>query len=141
MGVHCSLRPLPMVCFAWGLKITICFQIESYCAEINESDESEARQCLNVTDTTINPPSPVILEPTVEGDFICKDKPLFYSFSCTLYGKDLIWYFDGVIVKSFLPNDTVGNKFSVFQYPSSAPYYSITAVLTQFSNAIDYQQI
>ena len=88
-----------------------------------------------MTDTIIDPPFPVILEATAEGDFICKDKPLFYSFSCTVYGKDLIWHFDDVIVKSFLPNDTVGAKFRVFQYPSSAPYYSITAVLTQFSNA------
>ena len=123
-----------MICFAWGLKITTCFQIESYCAEINESDESEARQCLNVTDTTINPPSPVILEATAEGDFICKDKPLFYSFSCTLYGYDLIWYFNELLT-SYLPNDNDTDCIRVFPYPLSAPYYTITVVLTQFSNA------
>jgi hypothetical protein len=89
-----------------------------------------------VTDTTINPPSPIILEATVEDDFICMDKPPLYSFSCTLYGYDLIWYFDNVTVSSFLPGDTrCQNKFKVFQYPPSAPLYNITAVLTQVSNA------
>ena len=70
----------------------------------------------------------------MEGDFICEDRPPLYSFSCTLYGNELIWYFDDEIVKSFLPNDTVGN-FWVVQYPPSAPYYNITAVLTQVSTA------
>ena len=69
----------------------------------------------------------------MEGDFICKDKPLLYSFSCTLYGYDLVWYFDDEIVTAFLPNDM--DRFRVFQYPRSAPTYNITAVLTQVSNA------
>ena len=99
------------------------------------SNESQARECLNVTDVTINPPSPVILEATLEGDFVCKDKPLLYSFSCTLYGYDLLWYFDDDIVTSFLPNDTDSSKFRVYQYPQSAPLYNITAVLTQVSTA------
>ena len=87
-------------------------------------------------DESINPPSPVILEATVEDDFICKDKPLLYSFSCTLYGYDLIWYFDDEIVTSFHPNDTVGDRFRIYEYPQSAPdnlLYNITAVLTQVS--------
>jgi hypothetical protein len=89
-----------------------------------------------VTDTAINPPSPVVLEATVESNFICKDKPLLYSFSCTLYGYDLVWYFDDEIVTAFLPNDTFGNSLiRVFQYPPSAPVYNITAALTQVSTA------
>ena len=88
-------------------------------------------------DVTVNPPSPINLKATVEGDFICKDKPLLYSFSCTLYGYDLIWHFDNEIVTAFLPNDTAqfGNNFRVFQYPLSAPKYNITAVLIQLSTA------
>ena len=104
-------------------------------AVINDNDDSQARECLNVTDTVINPPSPIILESTVEGDFVCEDRPPLYSFSCTLYGYDLIWYLDDEIVTSFLPDDLVGNKFRVYQYPPSAPYYNITAVLTQVSIA------
>jgi hypothetical protein len=86
-----------------------------------------------VTDTTINPPSPIILETTVEDDFICKDKPVFYSFSCTLYGFSLVWYFDNETLTSFHPNDK--DHIRVFQYPPSAPIYNITTVLTQVSNA------
>ena len=118
-----------MICFAWGLKIATCFQIESYRAD----GELQARECLNVTDTTIDPPSPVILEASVEGDFICKDKPPHYFFSCTLYGKDLIWYFNNELVPltSFHITHNM-SRFRIFQYP---PYYSITVVLTQVSNA------
>ena len=89
-----------------------------------------------MTDLTINPPSPVILEATVEDDFICKDKPVLYSFSCTLYGYDLIWYFDNEAVTAFLPEDSMaGDIFRVYQYPQSAPLYNITAVLSQVSEA------
>ena len=86
-----------------------------------------------MTDTNINPPSPVILETTAEGDFICKDKPLLYSFSCTLYGFNLIWYFDNEILTAFQANDM--DHLRTFQYPSSAPIYNITVVLTQVSTA------
>ena len=122
-----------MVCFTWGLKITTCFQIDFYRAD----GELQARECLNVTDTTIDPPSPVILDASVEGDFICKDKPLHYFFSCTLYGNDLIWYFNNELVPLTSFHNIITpnmSRFSprIFQYP---PYYSITAVLTQVSNA------
>ena len=71
----------------------------------------------------------------MEGDFICKDKPLLYSFSCTLYGLSLIWYFDDETLTSFHPNESEVERFRVFQYPPSAPIYNITAVLTQVSTA------
>ena len=72
----------------------------------------------------------------MEGDFICKDKPLFYSFSCTLYGNDLIWYFNEIILISYLHDDNDTDCIRVIPYPLSAPYYyNITVVLTQVSNA------
>ena len=105
----------------------MCFSID---AVIN--DEHQARECLNIMNKTINPPSPVILEATIEDKFICETKPLLYSFSCTLYGYDLIWYFNNETVTVFHPNDMTGDKVSK-SYPESAPVYNITAVLTQIS--------
>ena len=56
--------------------------------------------------------------------------PSLYSYSCILYGNDLIWYFNDEKVGGFLPDDSVGHNF-VRSYPKSAPVYNVTAVLTQ----------
>ena len=75
-----------------------------------------------------------MLESTIANDkFICKDKPTLYTFSCTLYGDDLIWYFNREKVTAFLPHDLVGHTFGM-SYPPSAPVYNITAMLTLVSN-------
>ena len=114
--------------------IIILYGISESLAVIN--DEYQARECLNITDESINPPSPVILEATVEDDFICENKPLLYSFSCTLYGNNLIWYFNNEAVAGFLPQDTVGDAFRVYVYESGPDkLYNITAILTQVSTA------
>lgn len=96
------------------------------CADIN--DEDLARQCLNLTNTNIN--SPIVLESTIKGDFICQKHTPLYTFSCTLYSGDLIWYFNNETVTAFLPGDQIGDTVRI-SYPESAPLYNITAVLTQ----------
>jgi hypothetical protein len=95
------------------------------------NNESQARECLNVTDTTIKPPYPIILGAIMEDNFICKDKPLLYSFSCTLYGYDLIWHFGNETLTTFQSGDE--DHLRIFSYPPSAPIYNISTVLTQVS--------
>ena len=98
-------------------------------------DEQQARRCLNLqtnqTDLTTQVPLPVVLKSTIEdGGFICKNKLSFYSFSCSVYGSDLVWYFNNEIVTAFLPFDSVGTIFRR-SYPALAPIYTITTILTE----------
>ena len=75
-----------------------------------------------------------MLESTIDNDdFICKNKPTLYTFSCTLYGADLTWYFNRKTVTSFQEYDELGRTFSM-PYPKSSPVYNITAMLTLISN-------
>ena len=59
-----------------------------------------------------------------------------YTFSCTLYGNDLIRYFNDEKVVAFLPCDMVGHSFTE-SYPKSAPVYNITAVLTEIASTYE----
>ena len=97
-------------------------------------DERQARRCLNLqtnqTDLTTQVPLPVVLKSTVKDGFICKNKLSFYSFSCSVYGSDLVWYFNNEIVTAFLPFDSVGTIFRR-SYPTLAPIYTITTILTE----------
>lgn len=96
------------------------------------NDQLEAKECLNLTDSNITAPSPVVVESTIPGNFVCQDQEPLYTFSCTLYGYDLIWFFDDVLVTAFLPQDPVGH-FRNISYPAVAPVYNITVMLTQVS--------
>ena len=97
-------------------------------------NENEARKCLNLTNFNTEVPLPVILNQsliiTEDNGFICDNEPIFYTFSCTLYGDDLIWYFNNERVGGFLPQDPPGESV-IRSLPLSAPEYNITAVLTQ----------
>ena len=92
-------------------------------------DVHQARECFNLS-IGVDVPLPVVLESTLESGFICENKKPLYTFSCSVYAPDLIWYLNDEIVTAFLPFDRVGNTFSV-SYPASAPSYTITAILTQ----------
>lgn len=96
------------------------------CADIN--NERLARECLNLTSSKIK--SPIALESTIDGNVLCQSQTPLYAFSCTIYGGDLIWYFNNETVTAFLPFDQVGQAISI-SYPESSPVYNITAVLTQ----------
>ena len=87
-------------------------------------------ECLNIT---IKVPPPVVLESTIDSEnFICKNKPTLYTFSCIVYGDELIWYFNKKRVTAFF-SDMVGRTFSI-SYPESAPVYNVTTKLTLVSN-------
>ena len=106
-------------------------------------NENEARKCLKLSSFNAGVPLPVILNQslpeiiTKDNNFICENKPPFYTFSCTLYSDDLIWRFNDENVGGFLPNDSVGHHFIV-SVPSLAPAYNITAVLTQVVPVSEY---
>lgn len=103
------------------------------CTTVITSDY-QAEECLNLQNSAIKAPPPVLLESTIaREDFICKDKPTLYAFSCTLYGDDLIWHFNREIVTVFLPHDSVGRTVSI-SYPELEPVYNVTAMLTLVSN-------
>lgn len=98
-------------------------------------DEQQARKCLNLqTNETdlLTPavPLPVVLKSTIENGFICKNKISLYSFSCSVYTSDLVWYFNNEIVTAFLPFDNVGALFRR-SYPAMAPIYTITTILIE----------
>ena len=98
------------------------------------NDDYQAEECLNLRNSNITVPPPVVLESTIVNDkFVCKDKPTLYTFSCTLYGNDLIWYFNRQRVAAFIPFDVVGLTSNI-SYPESAPVYNVTAMLTLASN-------
>ena len=79
----------------------------------------------------MDPPPPIVLAAADENKrFLCKNELPLETFSCTLFGFDLIWFFNGEKVTAFLPNDPIGDKVSVL-YPPSKPIYNLTAVLTQ----------
>lgn len=95
-------------------------------------DELQARKCLNLNNSNITAPSPVVLESSIPENFVCQDQEPLYVFSCTLYGNDVVWFFEDVLVTAFLPADPVGYSRSI-SYPESAPVYNITVILTQVS--------
>ena len=104
-------------------------------------NDNEAKECLNLTNIDTEVPLPVILNQSQiiieDNDFICDNKPPFYTFSCTLYGDDLIWYFNNERVGGFLPDDPVGHHF-IGSFPSSAPVYNVTAVLIRIVPVSEY---
>ena len=93
---------------------------------------------MNLTNSDIK--SPIVLESTIKGDFICQNQTPLYAFSCTLYSGDLIWYFNNETVTAFLPGDVVGETVRI-SYPESAPLYNITAVLTQVETISIYNTL
>ena len=97
------------------------------------TDDYQADECLGLP-SGIEAPSPVVLESTINNDnFICKDRPILYTFSCTVYGSDLIWHFNQERVGGFQSFDGIGATFSK-SYPRSSPVYSIIVMLTLVSN-------
>lgn len=95
-------------------------------------DEEQARRCLNLTNQIgSDSPFPVVLDSSVKnGSFVCGNSKPLYTFSCSIYGTDTIWYFNNVTLTAFLPGDTAGITFKRL-YPELAPVYSITVTLTQ----------
>ena len=88
------------------------------------------RECLSLTEEVVDPPPPIVLTAADENkQFLCKKELPLEAFSCTLYGFDLIWFFNDQEITAFLPNDEI-KKVSI-SYPSSSPIYNLTAVLTQ----------
>ena len=97
------------------------------------TDDYQADECLGLS-IDIEAPSPVVLESTItNNDFICKDRPTLYTFSCTVYGSELVWHFNRERVGGFQSFDTIGTRFSK-PYPQEAPVYNVTAMLTLVSN-------
>ena len=120
----------------------IVFQIILYAHTVIDN-EKEAKECLNLTSFNTRVPLPVILNQSLPGitnedhNFLCANELPVYSFSCTLYSNDLIWYFNNETVGGFLPNDSVGHRFTG-SFPTSAPVYDVTAVLTQVVPVNEY---
>ena len=99
------------------------------------TDDYQANECLGLP-IDDKAPSPVVLESTITNDnFVCKDRPTLYTFSCTVYGSDLIWHFNRERIGGFQSFDGTGAIFSK-PYPQAAPgpVYNVTAMLTLVSN-------
>ena len=120
-----------MVKFQWSFLVIILFSPIAVVA-----DDYQAEECLNFPqNSTIRAPPPVVLESTITNDkFICKDKPTLYTFSCTLYGDDLIWKFNSETVAAFSPQEQSVGRPRSMSYPPQAPIYNVTATLTLVSN-------
>lgn len=77
-----------------------------------------------------------MLDSTInESGYICRDIKPLYTFSCLVYGSELLWSINSERVIGFLPFDAVGTAFTTL-YPHSAPVYNITTILTQFSSVL-----
>ena len=108
-----------------NILILLCL---SYFIIVSNDGNPEARkECLNLTDANL--PPPVVLAAADEKQkFLCKnDLPsvLMEAFSCTVYGPDLIWYFNHRRITSFYPGDAASRTFNI---PESSPIYSVTAI-------------
>ena len=102
-------------------------------AVLTDDYQAESDECLGLP-IDDKAPSPVVLESTITNDnFICKDRPTLYTFSCTVYGSDLIWHFNRERVGGFQSFDGIGARFSK-SYPQAAPVYNVTAILVLVSN-------
>ena len=62
-----------------------------------------------------------------------------YTFYCTLYGSNLLWTFNNIIVTAYLPNDTVGRTRSITYSNDFSSIYNVTSVLTSVSLSTVYQ--
>ena len=101
-------------------------------------DEPRARKCFNLSDSDVTTvPLPIELTSNIRGDFICNDtKPYVHTFSCTHYGKDLLWYFNGISVTSFHGSDEAGRFHRItYPRPPAEPLFNVTAVLIQVDNS------
>ena len=97
--------------------------LKSHCHDAVLTDNYPADECLGLP-IDDKAPSPVVLESTITNDnFVCKDRPTLYTFSCTVYGSDLIWHFNRERVGGFQSFDGIGAIFSK-SYPQAAPVYS-----------------
>ena len=102
------------------------------------TNESQARECFNLLHSNVTTvPLPVTLTSTVMGDFICNDSnPYLHRFFCTLYGTDLLWYFNDKIMTSFRDGDPVGHLHQkTYPEPPEEPMFNVTAVLIQVNNS------
>ena len=97
------------------------------------TDDYQANECLGLL-IDDKAPSPVVLESTITNDnFVCKDRPTLYTFSCTVYGSELIWHFNRERIGGFQSFDGIGAIFSK-PYPQAAPVYNVTIMLTLVSS-------
>ena len=100
--------------------------------------EHQAKECFNLSTSNVTTvPLPIELTSNIRGNFTCnKGKPYVYTFSCTHYGKDLLWYFNEKLVMTFHPGDPVGH-YGEITYPEqpAEPLVNVLAVLTQVDNS------
>ena len=77
----------------------------------------------------MNPPSPIVLVATDENTCKTELPQVLEAFFCTIYGRDLIWYFNDRRITAFHPlaGDTVDSTFSIL-IPESSPIYNVTAI-------------
>lgn len=75
---------------------------------------------------------------SINGDYICNATEPYYTFFCTLYGTDLLWYFNEKLISSFLGSDEPSRSY-ISNYPDSPekPVYNVTTVLTD----VDYESV
>ena len=101
---------------------------------VTNDDNQARRECLNLTEAITNTPPPIVLAAANENKkFLCKNELpslVLEAFSCTLYGRDLIWYFNDQRITAFLPGDSVGRTVNT-SIPKSSPIYNVTAILTR----------
>ena len=73
---------------------------------MNENRTLQA-DCLNIGDSEFYdlPPPVKLYSNDDDVNYLCpRDPTRYYSFTCEIYGRDLIWKFNGEPVKSFLSN-------------------------------------
>ena len=103
------------------------------------SEEDQARTCLNLRDSNVTTaPLPINMTANLPSNFLCnEDEPYVYTFICTHYGRELLWYFNGISVTSFQDGDAPGRIHQI-TYPESSeskPLLNITAVLIQIDES------
>ena len=102
------------------------------------TDEDQARKCFNLTDSDVTAvPLPVELTSTITGSFICDDaKPFIQRFSCTHFGRAVVWHFNGSSVATFHSGDKRGRSIQkTYPRPPAKPVFNVTAVLVLDDNS------
>ena len=126
------------VCYLLSVIILYLFKY----TEIINQNKSLHATCLNITvseGADLSVPPPIILYSNDDNvNYLCPNDPTrYYSFTCELYGNDLIWKFNGKSIKSYLANaqKQIGELQTVGK--NSAPdTYNISTVLLSIEDTI-----
>ena len=108
--------------------------------EITDRNDPLIEKCFNISKDQLDPgeilPLPVRLYSNDDNvSYVCgsrKNLDYYFSFTCDIYGESLIWFFDGMVVKSYqnYESDEIDRREEVPIHPDQDRYQLHSVLLS-----------